>query len=259
MTILRHFRAGASIVLLTALVVPLEARGGDGTLTPHPVAPQFGAVGLDASLGDVDGDVDLDAVIVAAQQEVWLNDGTGSLSPHPTAPFFGGGGFSRRVLVGDLDGDGDLDAVVQGGNLAPATTWLNDATGVFTPHPSVPAFGSGVSLGIALGDLDGDGDLDAVVANNGGPETVWLNDGSGGFAPHPGTPSFGGGNSGAVVLGDLNGDGSLDAIVVNNDTPNTLWLNNGPRQLRAAPGHTRIRKRRGPRRRGRTRRPRRRR
>ena len=53
--------------------------------------------------------------------------------------------------------------------------FLNDGHGVFTD--------SGQSLGdsatfidVALGDLDGDGDLDAFVANK-----VWVNDGSGNF------------------------------------------------------------------------------
>lgn len=57
---------------------------------------------------------------------------------------------------------------------------------------------------MTLGDLDGDGDLDAVVANaSAQAETVWLNDGSGSFTAHLTTPSFGAQESRAMALGDL--------------------------------------------------------
>ena len=36
--------------------------------------------------------------------------------------------------------------------------------------------GDTMSFSVALGDLDGDGDLDAWIANLGAPDTVWLNE-----------------------------------------------------------------------------------
>ena len=45
---------------------------------------------------------------------------------------------------------------------------------------SSQSLGSSESLGVELGDVDGDGDLDAFVANDGQNE-VWLNDGNGNF------------------------------------------------------------------------------
>lgn len=79
------------------------------------------------------------------------------------------------------------------------------------------------SNGVDLGDLDGDGDLDAFVANYRANE-VWINNGSGQYI-----------NSGqmlglslslAVALGDLDGDGDLDAYVANSDG-DKVWLNDG--------------------------------
>jgi hypothetical protein len=53
--------------------------------------------------------------------------------------------------------------------------YLNDGTGRFATHPISPTFGAGDSRDVALGDVDGDGDLDAVVANWVAAQTVWLN------------------------------------------------------------------------------------
>ncbi|MEC8559958.1 MAG: M43 family zinc metalloprotease, partial [Planctomycetota bacterium] len=59
------------------------------------------------------------------------------------------------------------------------TVWTNNGNGIFTNSPQ--ALGTGASFSVALGDLDGDGDLDAMVANSGQSNTVWTNDGNGNF------------------------------------------------------------------------------
>ena len=83
--------------------------------------------------------------------------------------------------------------------------------------------GDGMSFSVALGDLDGDGDLDAWVANVGGSDTVWLNDGTGTFTDSE--LKLGTGASVSVALGDLDGDGDIDAWVANLGEPNTVWIN----------------------------------
>jgi hypothetical protein len=76
--------------------------------------------------------------------------------------------------------------------------------------------------------LDGDGDLDALVANaaqGGANNTVWMNDGQGVFTLDEQAPGYGQ----DVALGDLDGDGDLDAVVTNwwGEEHSVVWLNDG--------------------------------
>jgi ELWxxDGT repeat protein len=100
------------------------------------------------------------------------------------------------------------------------------AIGAFTSGQSLA---SSSNLGVALGDLDGDGDLDAYVVNSSEANRVWLNDGAGTFTDNGqggGPVTFPASLSWAVSLGDLDNDGDLDAFVGMNG-PNRVWLNNG--------------------------------
>ena len=176
----------------------------------------------DIAVGDVDGDGDVDAIVVndgGQANRVWINDGSGVF----TASTFGGNN-SERVAIGDVDADGDLDVVVansNGGN----GVYLNDGSGAFSQGGT---FDNDPSFGIDLGDLDGDGDLDAVVANgntNLYANRVFFNNGSGSFTDSGQalTPSF----STQATMGDLDGDGDLDVVITNFDGFDTVWLNDG--------------------------------
>jgi hypothetical protein len=182
------------------------------------------------ALGDLDGDGDLDAFVAEANlspNTVWLNNGSEGFTD--SGQRLGAEACSKAVALGDLNGDGHLDAFVAMGAGAVNEVFLNDGHGNFSLIPQ-PAFVGHdyTSQDVALGDVDGDGDLDAFVVNGWGvPDKVWLNNGSGVFSDSG--QSLGGFEcSQGVALGDINRDGHLDAFVARaGGSPNLLYLNDG--------------------------------
>jgi hypothetical protein len=192
------------------------------------------------ALGDLDGDGDLDifetgrplsynsATSPPLPSRVWLNNGNGSYTEKVQAPVLNQRNAFEAAL-GDLDGDGDLDAFVASAedtlNAQDCKVWFNDGSANFTDSGQNLGFED--SVRVALGDLDGDGDLDAFIVNNvGAPDEVWLNNGAGTFTKT--AQSFGSLSGWDVGLGDLDNDGDLDAVVGNHSSgADQIWLNDG--------------------------------
>ena len=195
-----------------------------------------------------DGQVDLvvanqaDAEHEPVPDEIWWgrtgsereacqrDQGTGGPGFNSEPTYFGSS-CTYEVALGDLDSDGDLDAFTAN---APHARKADPADRVFiNPGDGSLAdtgqnLGEDYSLAVELGDLDGDGDTDAVVGTLGGGTVVWLNDGRGVFQRHPTILKTG--NAMGLALGDLDGDGDLDLFVGNNtwregDGANQVWLN----------------------------------
>jgi len=173
------------------------------------------------ALGDVDGDGDLDALVGnhLQQSRLYLNGGTGVFTDVTATSLPTLLDATRAIALGDVDGDGDLDALV-GNQLQQSRLCLNGGTGVFT---DVTATNLPVVVvhtpDVTIGDVDGDGDLDAFVGNR-----LYLNGGTGVFADVSGTnlPPFSNSLGAVSALGDVDGDGDLDAV-----TSGNLLLNGG--------------------------------
>ncbi|MEZ4356323.1 MAG: VCBS repeat-containing protein [Myxococcota bacterium] len=134
--------------------------------------------GASPTLGDLDADGDLDLLVARSVGTYAYYENTGSATSPVLVertglanPLDGAAeGAVAHPVFGDLDGDGDLDLVtgladgrfVYRENVAGATNpSFVERAGVTDPFDG-QAVGSGIALP-ALGDLDGDGDLDLVA------------------------------------------------------------------------------------------------
>jgi hypothetical protein len=134
---------------------------------------------------------------------------------------------SPSMCFADVDNDGDMDVLVANGRHWPQANevFLNNGSGRFTVGYQMGSEFA-TSYGVPAGDLDGDGDMDVIVANDRAPNMIYVNDGTGrySFAGAIGPevePTRG------VILADLNRDGLPDALVTNRGAENGIYLNQG--------------------------------
>jgi PKD domain/FG-GAP-like repeat/Bacterial Ig domain/FG-GAP repeat len=183
---------------------------GDGRLQAPPDVP-LGGAGAAAGLarGDLDGDGRTD-LIVAQGGELRIFSPAGT--PVPTVLEVGAS--LRGVAAGDVDGDGDVDVVVVDGALAQFGVLINAGGG--TLGPPVWTWGcEAPSPALALADLEGYGDLDALVpCGPPGRQMAKINDGTGGFLSGKSLKEYGASSTAvSVAAADADGDGDLDLAV----------------------------------------------
>jgi PKD repeat protein len=217
-------------LLLAAILISLKSFSQSAcceyTSTGQDPGPGVSAETFGVGLGDIDGDGDLDGVIVDAydDMEVYTNDGSGFFTYSNT---YGSGESWFGAYMVDVDDDQDSDIIVSAfySGLG-CEVWKNDGNGNFTFFQGNIA--ASISMNnIAVVDLNGDGTPDIFApANSGSGSQVWFNDGSGTFVNS--NQSLTGSSATGAAIADFDGDGDPDAFVSRtNGTPCSVYINDG--------------------------------
>ena len=248
---------------------------GDGTFTPAATSPisvpsppydDFGSpyLGPAIAVGDFTNSGHLGLAVGMFQNDaaaVLLGNGNGGFAPSSAAFANALGQPTSAIEAADFNADGNLDLaitnqlsgqspVVLGYGRGAFNTAGDLYTGIFNAtDPYTGIFPAGV----AVGDFNADGKLDAIVASGGSTVypgsgvTVSLGNGDGTFTLASGSPIPLGQNLSAIVTADFNEDGKLDLAVTdsvgnavlillgNGDgtfgTPTTIPVGNGPEAI----------------------------
>jgi FG-GAP-like repeat/FG-GAP repeat len=132
--------------------------------------------------------------------------------------------YPYSVAVGDFNEDGKQDLAASGfvDNRESVLILLGDGAGNFSTGTN---FTTGISstIGVAVGDFNGDGKQDLVTANNSSFNvSILLGDGTGNFDPAINFDAGYGPYS--VAVADFNCDGKQDLAVANHDGQNVSIL-----------------------------------
>ena len=164
---------------------------------------------------------------------VYINNGDGTFTGPTT---YGAGETAFGLATADVDHDGNLDLIGQGfillglGNgtfeeAAPLVRTSTRPAGIRRTG-AAPTAASVIGGPVAVGDLNGDGNIDvAYVGDDGGGVQIFLGNGNGTFRkpPRGSTCSFAGYE---VAIGDFNNDGIPD-IAFTGDGQVGVCLGNG--------------------------------
>ncbi len=200
---------------------------------------------------DLDKDGDMDFVATGRVEyfqgtmrnqinRVFLNDGKCNF----TVKDLPGNAFSKGVDIGDVNRDGNPDIIIANMG-AQNQLFFGDGKGNFKNVTQSHMPKASMHTGdIHLVDVDGDRDLDAVVANmsppkqkeGGAPNHLYINDGKGRFTNKTGEKQFPTGNQKTYRIdsADIDKDGDMDLALANKGT--SQWLvNNGKGRFQVRP------------------------
>jgi hypothetical protein len=181
------------------------------------------------ALADLNGTGGLDIIVSnnyggsVANVTTLLNNGSGVFGNR--TGYFNSNDYSYGLAVGDLNGDGAPDVVSTNFNGSTVSVRLNqnDGTGALGPATTCSTGSSSYPHAVALGDANGDGNIDIATANYyGWSASVLMGNGAGSFGAPMVLPGYGYPKD--VALVDLNNDAMADVITSNEYVAASVWL-----------------------------------
>jgi hypothetical protein len=215
-----------ALLLMLTCEVSVLAQFDESTLANRVDFSTGGGLAT-VGIADLTGDGKLDLVVGSLGTEtLYIFPNTSEIGSINSGSFssyisFGSAGGPHSVAIGDLDGDGKLDLVVANERANNILIFRNVHTNTaFGPasldSPLSFSVGSSPRF-VTLGDLDGDGKPDIIVANTGsGTCSIFRNTSTGSgisFAARVDLSLVAGSYS--IAVGDLNGDGKPELVVAN--------------------------------------------
>ncbi|WNG51496.1 VCBS repeat-containing protein [Archangium minus] len=195
----------------------LLADKATGGLKPAVVVADRDADTLSAT--DVNRDGNLDIISLGWSRGASLFYGTGTGAFSQIVPFATNAAGYNDHEVGDLNGDGLPDLAVMSGQayaVPNLSVHLHNGTNALGTTPNTYFMGQSVlSRGIGLGDVNGDGRIDAVLSKSGNSPTVlWLmvQDANGSLVGPTSITTYDIPES--VQVADIDKDGDDDVVVL---------------------------------------------
>ena len=215
---------GFAVILLLGQLADAGRPRSFATVIPLETTSETSA---NVSLGDLDGDGDLDVVLAKGRHDplidrVLLNNGEGRFVASNLGP---DADRTYTAALTDADGDGDLDVLTSNDTPDQKLVFLNDGKGRFTVAGTW-GVARWSTRNAAVADINGDGRPDVIAANRPGPSYVCLNLGGGRFATDCITiPAK---SATTIVPADFDGDGAIDlAVPARDGGPNQIFFNDG--------------------------------
>ena len=196
--------------------------------------------GYGVSLADMDGDGDMD-IVTSGDGLTWLRNDGGNKPNFVKVDIPTGWQFSwgsgREIALRDMDGDGDMDIIGtkngasrnDDGSLVSQSqvTWYEN-DGSTNPSFNVNIIDTEATgaQDVHIEDMDGDGDLDVIVATQDDDSVDWYENINGSKKWEKNNITNNINTTNGIFVGDMDGDGDMDILSASQGDGRIAWYEN---------------------------------